>query len=193
MQMHTTISGQRQSREGIERALTHHQQGRRVTWWTRAMRPHESGHRIGLAGGGTLVTHSLRETGIAALVLASAETGSRPRKLADMTPEERRAAGNRAMTQLGAELQAAAPQISAVMNAAAAGELDAPGPGDTVTRADDSSPVLLSGRVTGWATRDHEQVYVLWGTADTATAEHCGKLRKAVPAGSGGTGELGNG
>jgi hypothetical protein len=78
MQMTTTIDGRRQNREGIERALTYHARHKRVEWWTRAMRPHESGHRIGLAGGSTLVTRSLRESAIVALVLASAELNERP-------------------------------------------------------------------------------------------------------------------
>jgi hypothetical protein len=54
-------------------------------------------------------------------------------------------------------------------------------PGDTVIRADDSGLVPLTGEVTGWATRDHEKVYVLWGTADTATAEYASKLRVVTP------------
>jgi len=66
------------------------------------------------------------------------------------------------------------------LGAAEAGELVT---GKTVVRRDDSSPVPLAGKVTGWASRDHREVYVLWGTADTATAEACDKLAELSQAG----------
>jgi len=127
MQMTTRISGNRVSREHIEKALTRHAEHGRIGPWTRAMRPHESGHRINLIGGVPLTTHSLRESAIVALALVSAELCSRPRRLGDMDPDERRRVTERAMAQVGAELQAAAPQLSAIMDAAESGELDEPG------------------------------------------------------------------
>jgi hypothetical protein len=123
MQMHTTISGNRVSRENIEEALDRHARHGRIGPWTRAMRPHESGHRINLIGGVPLVTHSLRESAIVALALVSAELGSKPRRLGDMNPAERRRVAERAMAQLGAELQAATPAMGAILEA---DELDRP-------------------------------------------------------------------
>jgi len=72
LQQTVTIDGGRQTRDGIERALDVHTGGCRIRFWTRAMPPHQDGHRIGLAGGSVLVTRSLRETALIALVLASA-------------------------------------------------------------------------------------------------------------------------
>jgi hypothetical protein len=113
MQQHVTISKRRESREGIERALTHHAEHGRIGVWSRGA--HDSGHTICLIGGRWLETRSLRETALVVLALASAEQDSRPRKLSDMDPAEQHQVAKRAMAQIGAELQAAAPQISAIM------------------------------------------------------------------------------
>jgi len=72
LQQAVTVDGVRQSRDGIERALDVHVRGGRIEFWTRAMRPHQDGHRIGLNDGTVLVARSLRETALAVLVLASA-------------------------------------------------------------------------------------------------------------------------
>lgn len=72
LQQAVTIGGTRQTRDGIERALDVHAAGRRISFWTRAMPPHQHGHRIGLNGRDVLVTRSLRESALAVLVLASA-------------------------------------------------------------------------------------------------------------------------
>ena len=79
-QQAVTVDGTRQTRDGIERALDVHARGHRIESWTRAMPPHQHGHRIGLNGGTVLVTRSLRESALAALLLASAaQAAGRPR------------------------------------------------------------------------------------------------------------------
>jgi hypothetical protein len=125
MQMTTRIERSRVTRDSIEAELTRHYTHDRIGSWARMITPpYESGHRISLIGGAQLETHSLRETALVALALTSAELGSRPRKVGDMDPAERRRMAKQAMAQLGAELQAAAPAIAAIMNAAGAAELD---------------------------------------------------------------------
>jgi hypothetical protein len=125
MQMTTSLTGHRISRDAIEKALTHHAKNNRISFWTRAMRPHESGHRIQLnQSDATLITHSLRESAIVTLALRSAALGSAPRRLGDMDPAERSRMTRRAMAQVGAELEANAPAIGAIMDAAESGELD---------------------------------------------------------------------
>lgn len=80
LQQNVTIEGAgRQSRAGIERALTLHAGQRRIRFWTPALLPHQDGHRIGLTGGTVLVTRSLRESALAALVLAGAAQGTQAR------------------------------------------------------------------------------------------------------------------
>lgn len=78
LQQNVTAGGRRQSRDGIERALDVHVRGGRIRFWTRAMRPHQDGHRIGLNDGTVLAARSLRETALAVLVLASAAQASGP-------------------------------------------------------------------------------------------------------------------
>jgi len=84
LQQTVTIGDARQTRDGIERALDVHTRGRRIRFWTRAIPPHQDGHRIGLDDGTVLVARSLRETALITLVLASAaQAASRPETGAD--------------------------------------------------------------------------------------------------------------
>jgi len=89
--------------------------------------------RIGQSGLWAIRTGHAPAPKTAAELQERAQRLARSRPLSEMTPAERRAAGERALAQLGRELNAAAPHIARVLAADEAGELDDdPEPPDTL-------------------------------------------------------------